>query len=80
MLLFRASRTQHKASQTLRESSRTQRHPNGSRWNIGRVGSTRVGAYVLHVHFIFYVLVLFALGSQREPSFQWNMGLSATIS
>ena len=28
-----------------------------------------------HVHFIFFVLISFALGSQREPNFQWNMGL-----
>ena len=31
---------------------------------------------VVHVHFMFFVLISFALGSQREPSFQWNMGLS----
>ena len=29
-----------------------------------------------HVHFMFFVLILFALGSQRKPSFQWNMGLT----
>ena len=29
-----------------------------------------------HVHLIFLVLISFALGSQREPAFQWNMGLS----
>ena len=29
-----------------------------------------------HVHFMFFVLISFALGSQREPSFQWNMGFS----
>ena len=28
-----------------------------------------------HVHFMFFVLISFALGSQRKPSFQWNMGL-----
>ena len=27
-----------------------------------------------HVHFIFLVLISFALGSQREPHFQWNIG------
>ena len=27
-----------------------------------------------HVHFMFFVLISFALGSRREPSFQWNMG------
>ena len=29
-----------------------------------------------HVHFMFFVLISFALGSQHEPSFQWNMGLN----
>ena len=28
-----------------------------------------------HVHFIFFVLISFALGSRRKRSFQWNMGL-----
>ena len=28
-----------------------------------------------HVHFMFFVLISCALGSQHEPSFQWNMGL-----
>ena len=28
------------------------------------------------VHFMFFVLISFALGSQREPSFQWNMELT----
>ena len=26
-----------------------------------------------HVHFMVFVLISFALGSQREPLFQWNM-------
>ena len=29
-----------------------------------------------HVHFMFFVLISFALGSQRKPSFQWNMGFT----
>ena len=32
-----------------------------------------------HVHFMFFVLISFVLGSQREPSFQWNMGLTVLI-
>ena len=28
-----------------------------------------------HVHFMLFVLISFALGTQREPSLQWNMGL-----
>ena len=75
----KASRTQCNASQTLREASRTQHYPNASRWNIGRVGSPRVGARVGHVHFMFFVLISFALDSQRKPSFQWNMGFRVCL-
>ena len=32
-----------------------------------------------HVHFMFFVLISFALGSQREHSFQWNIGLNVNI-
>ena len=32
------------------------------------------GARVGHVHFMLFVSNSFALGSQRERSFQWNMG------
>ena len=50
---------------------------NASQWNIGCVGSQtqnfRVG------HFIFFVLISFAFGSQRKPSFQWNMGFTLTF-
>ena len=35
-----------------------------------------LGLCVGHVHFIFFVLISFALGSRRRPSFQWNMGFS----
>ena len=28
------------------------------------------------VHFMLFVLISFALGSQRKPSLQWNMGFS----
>ena len=34
-----------------------------------------LGLCVGHVRFIFFVLISFALGSRRRPSFQWNMGL-----
>ena len=50
--------------------------PNASQWNIGCVGSPRVGVRVGHVHFMLFVSISFALGSQRECSFQWNMGLT----
>ena len=45
-------------------------NPNTSQWNIGC--NFRVG----HVHFMLFVLISFALVTQREPSLQWNMGLS----
>ena len=50
--------------------------PNTSRWNIGGVGSPKRGAGIGHVHFMLFVLISFVLGSQREPSFQWSMGLT----
>ena len=37
--------------------------PNASKWNIGSVGSPRVGALIGHVHFMFFVLISFALGN-----------------
>ena len=46
-----------------------------SQWNISCVGSLALGLCVGHVHFLFFVLILFALGSRRKRSFQWNMGL-----
>ena len=49
-------------------------NPNASQWNIGCVGSLALGLCVGHVHFIFFVLISFALGSRRTHSFQWNMG------
>ena len=52
------------------------RNPNASQWNIGCVGSLALGLCIGHVHFIFFVLISFALGSRRKHSFQWNMGLS----
>ena len=52
----------------------TTRNPNASQWNIGCVGSPGIGACVGHVHFMLFVPISFALGSQRECSFQWNMG------
>ena len=50
-------------------------NPNTSQWNIGCVGSLALGLCVGHVHFIFFVLISFALGTKRKRSFQWNMGL-----
>ena len=53
--------------------------PNASQWNIGCVGSPCVGARVGHVHFMLFVSISFALGSQRERSFQWNMSLRVHV-
>ena len=51
-------------------------NPNASQWYIGCVGSLALGVCVGHVHFIFFVLISFALGSRRKRSFQWSMGLT----
>ena len=45
------------------------RTPNTSQWNIGGVGSSGIGARVGHVHFMLFVSILFALGTQRERVF-----------
>ena len=55
------------------------RNPKASQWNIGCVVSLALGLCVGHVHFIFFVLISFALGSRRKRSFQWNMGLSCIL-
>ena len=50
-------------------------NPNASQWNIGCVGSHMQISRVGHVHFIFFVLISFALGSQ----FPEEYGLKAEI-
>ena len=50
-------------------------NPKASHWNIGCVGYQTQNFRVGHVHFMFFVLISFAFGGQRKPSFQWNMGL-----
>ena len=49
--------------------------PDASQWNIGGVGSSGVGAGVGHVHFMLFMSISFASGTQRKPVFWWNMGL-----
>ena len=39
---------------------------NASQWNIGCVRSLALGLCVGHVHFIFFVLISFALGSAPD--------------
>ena len=51
-------------------------NPNASQWNIVCVGFKTQNSCVGHVHFILYVSILFALGSQCKRSFQWNIGFS----
>ena len=46
-------------------------NPNAGQWNIG---SPTQNLHVGHVHFMLFVLISFALVTQREPSLQWNMG------
>ena len=48
---------------------------NASQWNKGGVGSPTQNSCVGHVDFMFFVSISFALGSQREPRIQWNVGL-----
>ena len=50
------------------------RKPNPSQWNIGCIGSQTQNFQVGHVHFMLFLLMSFALRTQREPSLQWNMG------
>ena len=55
-------------------------NPKPSQWNIGCVGSTTQNFRIGHLHFMLFVLVSFALVTQRKPSLQWNMGFSFIIS
>ena len=58
---------------------KTKQNPNACQWNIDRVGSPMQNSCVGHVHFMFFVLISLVWGSQREPSFQWNIGFSAVL-
>ena len=71
---WRTSFTFHR-TRNLKVAFYPTRNPNASQWNIGCVGSLALGLCVGHVHFIFFVLISFAMGSRRKRSFQWNMGL-----
>ena len=46
---------------------------NKCQWNIGWVGYQTQNLRVGHVHFMLFVSISFALGSQRKCTFQWNM-------
>ena len=43
--------------------------PNANQWNIGGIGFSGVGARVGHVHFMLFVSILCALGTQRKHVF-----------
>ena len=49
--------------------------PDASQWNIGGVGSPTQNFRVGHVHFMLFMSISFASGTQRKLVFQWNMGL-----
>ena len=53
--------------------------PDASQWNIGGVGLSGVGAGVGHVHFMLFMSISFASGTQRKPVFWWNMGLKLPV-
>ena len=48
--------------------------PDAIQWNIGGVGPSGVGAGVGHVHFMLFMSISFASGTQRKLVFHWNMG------
>ena len=50
-------------------------NPNGSRWNIGGIGSPTRGAGDGHVDFMLFVSISFALVSQRKLKFPVEYGL-----
>ena len=51
--------------------------PNVSSLNMGCVGSWTQRAGIGHVDFMLFVFFSFALVTQHEPSFQWNVGFTA---
>ena len=53
--------------------------PDASQWNIGGVRLSGVGAGVGHVHFMLFMSISFASGTQRKPVFWWNMGFTVIL-
>ena len=80
MLVFRnpcrPNATPNLPDVTLNLPNTTPNLPNVSRWNIGHFGSPCAGSHVGHVDFMLFVSISFALGSQCERGFWWNMGLT----
>ena len=54
-------------------------NPNASQWNIGCVGFQTQNSCVGHVHFILFVSISFALGSQRKHIFSVEYGLKTLV-
>ena len=50
--------------------------PDASQWNIGGFGSPTQDFCVGHIHFMLFMSISFASGTQRKLVFQWNMGLT----
>ena len=52
--------------------------PDASPWNIGGVGSPTQDFHVGHVHFMLFMSISIASGTQRKLVFQWNVGFSVS--
>ena len=76
MLAYKNAKICVTPTQTLKFALPPTQIPNASRWNIGDVGSLGVGSRVDYVHFMLFVSLSLALGSQHEHNFQWNMGFT----
>ena len=50
-------------------------NPDASQWNIGGVGFATQDFRAGYVHFMLFMSISFASGTQRKLVFQWNMGL-----
>ena len=48
-------------------------------WNIGCVGHLMQIFCVGHIHFMLFMSISFASGTQRKHVFQWNMGFSTLL-
>ena len=55
----------------------SQREPH-FQWNIGGIGSPNQNFRVGDVHFMLFMSISFASGTQHKLVFQWNMGFSVS--
>ena len=63
-------------TQNLKFALLPMQNPNVSQWNKGCVGFQTQNFHVGHVDFMLFVLISFALVTQRKPSLQWIMGFT----